>query len=382
MKLSTALTSMPRSGVRAIMDLAWSIPGVIHLEVGEPDLDTPAHIIDAAHSAAMAGQTRYAPNAGTPELRTALAAKIADRYLVPTTPKQIVVTNGAVQGLQAAMLACLNPGDAILLPDPGWPNYTMMSIMARVKAQYYTVGTQPSGHIDPEYLAAQCSPATRAILINSPSNPTGMALSEDELAAILSLAEQRDLWIISDECYDEMVFDRGHSSLITMTRHPRLICVFSMSKTYAMTGLRVGYQVADPEVAAGLAKLQESIISCVNTPAQAAALAAVTGPQSFVTELRESLRSRRDDTVALLRANDIGVEPADGGLYAWIDVRPTGLSDVEFAQMLVRDFHVCVVPGVAFGTNGSGYVRASIATERSVLLDGIQRLAKLYQSLL
>lgn len=380
MHLSAAAASMPRSGVREIMELAASLPDVIHLEVGEPDADTPPHVIEAAHQAALAGATRYAPNAGTTELRTAIAHRVSRRTGRATAFDQVIVTNGAAEGLFATMQVLFNPGEELLLPDPGWPGFRSMAALARVEMRSYDLRPERAYDLDLDEIAASCTLKTRGIVINTPSNPIGALLSEAALIGLVRLAEERDLWIIADECYDEIVFEAEHPQIAALSDSERLVVVRSFSKTYAMTGWRVGYVIAPEPVAALLAKAQEPILSCINSPAQAAALAALEGPQDFVADMVDSLRARRDAALELLSAHDVAAFRPDGALYLWIDVRPTGLSSRDFARRLVQEASVAVVPGSAFGDNGEGFIRVSIATAREQLLDGLTRLVREYRT--
>lgn len=381
MNLSAAVLSMPRSGIREIMDLAWATEGVIHLEVGEPDVPTPRHALEAAHRAALDGATRYTPNAGMPELREALAAKIARVNEIPTRADGVVVTAGGVQALYAALRVLLDPGDEILLPDPGWPNYRMMATLLGLDVATYELSADADFRIDAERLEAVCTDRTRAVMINSPSNPVGTVFQEEELRAVLDVAKRRGLWLVSDECYDQVVFEGRHRSLAALDSDDQVVTAFSFSKTYAMTGLRVGYLTGPSEFIKAAAKTQEPLVSCVNAPAQVAALAALQGPQDVVDEMCTSYRGRRDEAVELLRGGGVDVYPPKGAFYLWIDVSLAGIPSQEFARLLVQEHGVAVVPGGVFGERGEGRVRVSLATAREALLEGLSRLVALHEHL-
>jgi aspartate aminotransferase len=300
---STIASSMPVSRIREIMELAWEDPEVIHLEVGEPDFPTPSHIVDAAHEAARAGHTRYAPNAGLPELREALANKVARRNGYEARPEQVVVTQGGIRAL-------LEPGDEILLPDPAWPNFRMIAHLLGARVLPYPLVAQGDFLPRPEDLERLVTPRTRAILVNSPSNPLGTVLPRELARTLLAFARSRGLWIIADEVYDELTFDDAFVSVGSVADPgDRLVSVYSFSKVYAMTGWRVGYLVAPPDLAELLTGMQEPIVSCVNTPAQLAALAAVTGPQQIVGEMRDAYRERRDELLEILDRGGLGADP-------------------------------------------------------------------------
>jgi aspartate aminotransferase len=368
---------MPVSGIREIMELAWKDPEVIHLEVGEPDFPTPEHVVDAAHEAARRGHTRYAPNAGLPELREALADKVTRRNGFEARTDQVVVTQGGIQALYLVLLALLEPGDEVLLPDPAWPNFRMIAHLLGARAVLYPLVARGDFLPRLEDLERLVTPRTRAILVNSPSNPLGTVVPRELLQMLLAFARQRGLWFVSDEVYDEVVFDDLFVSAGSVAdTSDRLVSIYSFSKVYAMTGWRVGYLVAPPDMARLLTGMQEPIISCVNTPAQMAALAAMTGPQDVVREMREAYRARRDELLEVLDRGGLPSSQPSGAFYVWTDVSEAGVHSMDFARSLIDREHVAVAPGSAFGELGQGYVRLSLASLREDLLDGASRLVR------
>ena len=374
---SSIASSMPVSRIREVMELAWKDPEAIHLEVGEPDFPTPEHVIEAAHEAARAGHTRYAPNAGLPELREALADKVVRRNGYEARPDQVVVTQGGIQALYLVLHALLEPGDEVLLPDPAWPNFRMIAHLLEARVLPYPLVA--AGNFLPrlEDLERLVTPRTRAILVNSPSNPLGTVLPGELVEKLLAFARRNNLWFISDEVYDEVVFDDVFVSAGSVADPTdRLVSIYSFSKVYAMTGWRVGYLVAPPDLAKLLTGMQEPIISCVNTPAQMAALAAVTGPQDVVREMREAYRARRDELLGKLDSGGLPSSHPSGAFYVWTDVSEAGLPSMDFARSLIEQEHVAVAPGSAFGELGEGYVRLSLASSREDLLEGASRLAR------
>jgi aspartate/methionine/tyrosine aminotransferase len=375
MKPSHAITSLPRSGIREIMELALTVDGAIHLEVGEPNFATPRHICEAAATAAFDGFTKYTPNAGIPPLREALAVKVRERNGIDASPNQVVVTPGAVAGIYSTLAALVDPGSEVLLGDPSWPNYGLMMRLLGITPIHFPLGLE-AGLIP---RAADIEPLiterTRAIILNSPGNPTGAVTPRDALVDVLELARAHDLWVLSDEVYDEMWFDAPPTAAAPLDADGRVVTFFSFSKTYAMTGWRVGYLVAAAEVAALIIKAQEPITSCVNAPAQMAAIAAVTGPQDCVAEMRDSYRQRRDLAVDLLTARDIHHVRPTGAFYLMVDVSPSGMIGMEFTRRLVLERGVAVVPGTTFGPDSGRFVRVSLATATEPLLEGIGRLA-------
>lgn len=374
MHVSRAVKSMPRSGIREIMDLAWNTPDVIHLEVGEPDFPTPPHVCAAAAEAASAGITRYTPNTGIPALRAALADKIKVRNGYVVDPDHIVVTNGAVEGLYSSLLAILDPGDEVLLPDPGWPNFRMMADLLGARAVGYPLHAANGFIPHVPDLEELCTSRTRVLLLNTPSNPLGAVIPRGHIEALLSFAAERGLWVLSDECYDGIAFSDTFTSVAAVGGADRVISVYSFSKTYAMTGWRVGYVAAPEPLVEALSKVQEPIISCVNAPAQMAALAAVTGPQEDVEQMRLAYRRRRDEVVSLVESAHLPVVPPEGAFYVWVDIRRTGKSSRDFVRELITRRQVATVPGTAFGAHGEGYLRISLATSEELLMEGTRRL--------
>jgi aspartate/methionine/tyrosine aminotransferase len=368
---------MPVSRIREIMELAWEDPEVIHLEVGEPDFPTPEHVVEAAYEAARTGHTRYAPNAGIPELREALADKVTRRNGYEAHPDQVVVTQGGIQALYLVLLALLEPGDEVLLADPAWPNFRMIAHLLGARVLPYPLVSEGGFLPRLEDLERLVTPRTRAILVNTPSNPLGTVVPRKLVDTLLEFARRRGLWYISDEVYDEIVFDDAFVSAgVVADASDRLVSVYSFSKVYAMTGWRVGYLVAPPDLAKLLTGMQEPIVSCVNTPAQMAALAAVTGPQDVVRKMRESYRERRDELLEILERGNLSSSQPSGAFYVWTDVSAANVPSMEFARSLIERERVAVAPGSAFGDLGEGYVRLSLASSREDLLDGASRLVR------
>jgi aspartate aminotransferase len=374
---SSIASSMPVSRIREVMELAWKDPEAVHLEVGEPDFPTPEYVVEAAYEAARTGHTRYAPNAGLPELREALADKVTRRNSYEARPDQVVVTQGGIQALYLVLLALLEPGDEVLLPDPAWPNFRMIAHLLGARVLPYPLVSEGDFLPRLEDLERLVTPRTRAILVNSPSNPLGTVVPRELLETLLAFARQRGLWYISDEVYDEVVFDDAFASAGAVADPgDRLVSIYSFSKVYAMTGWRVGYLVAPPDLAKLLTGMQEPIVSCVNTPAQMAALAAVTGPQDVVRKMREAYKTRRDELLEVLDRGGLPSSRPSGAFYVWTDVSAASVPSMDFARALIEREHVAVAPGSAFGELGQGYVRLSLASSREDLLDGASRLVR------
>ena len=372
-QINSVAREMPRSGIREVMDAAWGQPNVIHLEVGEPDFATPAHVVEAAHRAVAGGATHYTPTAGVPELRERLADKVSRRDSRPVDAEQMIATHGGVAGIYLTLQALTEPGDQVLLPDPAWPNFLMMAKLLHLQPRLYPL--RPDAGFVPlvEDVEALVTRRTRLLLLNSPSNPLGAVIDRDRTLELTQLAERHDLWVLSDECYDELVFAPGGFTSPAPFAPDRVVTVGSFSKTYAMTGWRIGYITAPYEVATPIIKCMEPLLSCANTPAQMAAIAALDGPQAVVAEMGDSYRARRDAAVELLRQREQPLLVPDGAFYLWVDISESGLASRDFALRLLAEQSVAVAPGTAFG-GGEGYVRVSLATAQPDLLEGLQRL--------
>ena len=371
---SATAAAMPRSGIREIMDLAWQTPTCIHLEVGEPDFATPTHIIDAAADALRGGWTKYTPNAGIPALLEAIADKVARNNHIPARTDQITVTVGGVEAIYIALVAVTEPGDAVLVPDPGWPNYRMMTHLLHLDAQLYPLRREERFVPVIDDLEPLVTPRTRAIIVNSPSNPVGSIIGADRLAAIGDFARRHSLVVVSDEAYEQITFEPGFVSTASVTDPGRVISCFTFSKSYAMTGWRIGYLVAPPELAPITRKLQEPLISCVSAPTQMAALAALRGPQTVIEEMVTAYRRRRDAVIARLDRHSIEHAHPQGAFYAWVRIAGFAADARKFALRLLVEREVAVAPGSAFGPSGEGWIRLSLATAESQLLEGVDRL--------
>jgi aspartate aminotransferase len=366
---------MPRSGIRAVMDVAWTLPDVIGLHVGEPSAVTPDHVLGGARHALDRHETRYVPNAGIRPLREAIAAKVSAHNGIVASPDQVVVSAGGMQALYLALAATVTHGDEVLVPDPGWPNFAMAVQLLQGRPVRYPLRPENGFQPDPQDLDRLVTARTRALIVNSPSNPLGTVLTPAHAEGLCRFADVHDLWLISDECYDAITFDVPHVSPAAWDHAGRVLSCFSFSKTYAMTGMRVGYLVAPPPVAAAVAAMQEPLLSCVNAPAQRAALAALEGGGDFVALMRRTYQGRRDKAAALLDEAGVGYQLPHGAFYLWLDVRDRCGGDVaDWALRLLHAEHVAVAPGTAFGPAGAGWVRISLAAGDEELLEGLRRL--------
>lgn len=371
---------MPRSGIRIVLDLAVRIPDAIHLEIGQPDFPTPAHIIEAAHCAMQQGFTKYTPNAGLLSLREAIAQKVRQDNKLDVTAENIIVTTGGMGGLFSAAAAILNPGDEVLVPDPGYPNYQMMAMLCHASVvRYPLTGIQEGFQPILEALPTLVTPRTKAIVVNSPSNPTGTVIPGETMAALVAFARKYDLYVISDECYEKIVFAAQHVSPAVFDDDGRVISVFSFSKTYSMTGWRVGYVATTPDMVALLTKLQEATVACASVVSQKAAEAALAGPQNCVGEMVRAYQRRRDQVVAVIQSHGLPAYLPSGAFYLLVDISACHIDSDTFARDFLVEQKVAVAPGHTFGILGGRYVRISLAASETELEKGVQRLCAFIQ---
>lgn len=377
--LSRTASGFDRSPIRAMLDAAAAYPKAIHLELGQPDFPTPAHIIEAAVDAARNEYTGYTANAGMLELRKAIVAKLARENNLYVTPANVIVTVGAMEAIFASLVVLLDPGDEILIPDPGYGNFVMAATILNAKSVRYP--TLPERDFVPDFAAMErlLTPETRVLLVNSPSNPTGAVYSKATLKACLDFCRRHDLYMLSDETYDQLVFEGEHFSPAQWDDEGRIISVFTVSKTYSMTGWRVGYAVASESAITMMSKVQEPIVSCVTTVAQYAAIAALQGCQDCVGEMREHYRRRRDLAVHIARENGLQVSYPHGAFYMLIDIASQPLRSLPFAQGLLTAEHVAVGPGCAFGDLSDRYIRISLCASEDDLSEGLTRIARYLQ---
>jgi aspartate/methionine/tyrosine aminotransferase len=367
---------MAHSGIREISNIAISKPGTIRLDVGQPNFRTPDHISEAGKRAIDEGYTFYTHTQGLIGLRERLVAKLQKINGYSVAPEQIACANGGVGALAATLAAILQAGDEILLPDPGWPNYRMMPPWLGARSVFYPLLPGAGFLPDLERLEALITPRTRALLVNSPANPTGAVFPRPVLEALAEIAVRHDLWLVSDECYDQILFEGEHVGPASFLDDGRVITIYTFSKTYAMTGWRLGYAVGELGVIDTVTKVLESNTSGPSTIAQKAAEAALDGPQDCVREMVAAYAHRRDLAVDLLRESGLLVSVPHGAFYVMADVSAAAGDARQLALRLVRERGVSLAPGTAFGEVGARTVRISLASSDEDLREGIPILAE------
>lgn len=374
-EIAPHIARMPGSGVRHILERALRRPGTIVLAVGEPGEVAGAAIRDAAAAAWTAGAIRYTPNGGIPALREAIRAKLARENGLEADVEQIWVTVGATQALHLAMALTLSRGDEVLVPDPGYTTFTMNAHLLQAMPVPYPLRPDRGFQPDLDELDALVTPRTRALIVNTPSNPLGSTFDRATLEALMALARRHDLWVISDEVYERFTWGHPHVSPATLDDDGRVLSVFSMSKTYAMTGARVGWLVTPPGWRQTMLRVQESVVSCVDEPAQRAAVAALTGEQTAVAASAAHYRDNLAAATALLDARGLRYLAPTGAFYLWIDVSDASGGDVvAWCERFLDEHGVAVAPGSAFGASGEGWVRVCVASDKAELLEGLSRL--------
>jgi len=349
---------------------------IVHLEIGEPDFDTPAAIRAAAVRALDEGFTHYGPSAGLPEVREAIASFIAKDRKLAVTPDQVVVTPGGKPILTFAIMAIVNPGDEVIVPDPGFPIYESVVRFLGAKPVPLTLREEKGFRFGAADLESLLTPRTRMVVLNSPHNPTGSVLTPKDLDEIAGLLRDRDLFVLSDEIYSKILYDGVHESIATRPgMAEKTILLDGFSKTYAMTGWRLGYGVMPVWMAEAVNKLMVNSNSCTASFTQRAGLAALTGPQDDVDRMVAEFRRRRDAFVAGLNTLP-GFQCAlpPGAFYAFPNVKGTGRPSRELADALLQEAGVACLNGGAFGSYGEGYLRFSTANSIENLLEAVERM--------
>ncbi len=384
-ELSTAAKIVQPSPIRKMFNLADGMEDVISFTVGEPDFSTPQHIVNSAIGALERGEHHYTPNAGILPLRQAIAETTERSHGLRYDPEhEIIVTAGGMEALMLTMMTLLDPGDEWLLTDPCWTNYSRQIQLCSAVPCFVPTRVEDGFFFDPDALEAAITPRTKGFLINSPTNPTGGVAERKRLEALAAIAQRHDLWVISDEVYRELVYDAEAAASIAALpgMQERTIVVNSFSKTYAMTGWRVGYALGPRNVIGNMVKFQENVAACVNSSAQYGALTALLGPQGRKNEMLRAYAARR--TLLLEEFSKIPgliVSAPQGTFYLFVDIRATGMDAERFAMDLLEKERVIVVPGEAFGESGRHYVRLSFAASPETIREGTRRIARYMQSL-
>lgn len=381
-RLSERVRSVPPSGIRRFFEIAATMDEVISLGIGEPDFVSPRPVIDAAIDSLNAGQTGYTSNAGLLDLREGIAADIQQRYGVRYEPtSEVLVTVGVSEALQLAMLTLLDVGDEILIPEPCFVSYGPTATFAGGEVVYVPTSVENNFQVRAEDIAPYVTDRSKVLFLAYPSNPTGAVLHRDTLEGIAELVVEHDLLVISDEIYDRLVYgetyERGHVCLPSIEAlRDRTVLLGGFSKNYAMTGWRIGYACAPEPILKAMYKIHQYMIMSAPTMGQVAAEAGMRLCQDEVEEMRQSYDRRRRRIVDGLRAAGLPTFEPEGAFYCFPDIRTTGLTSEDFAQRLLQEEHVAVVPGDAFGPSGAGFVRCSYATSLEKIEQAVERIGR------
>lgn len=381
--LSKKAQELKPSGIRRFFDLAAGMKGVVSLGVGEPDFVTPWTVREAAILSIENGYTSYSANAGLPELRNEIASYMQKYFHVTYSPSsEIIVTVGASQAIDIAMRTILDPGDEVIIIEPCFVSYSPMVEMAGGVPIHVQALKENDFKILPSQLEEVLTEKSKAIMLCSPNNPTGSMLNKKELEEIAKIADKYDLLVIADEIYAELVYDEEYTSLALIKgMRERTILISGFSKGFAMTGWRLGFVCAPEEITQAMLKIHQYAIMCAPTMAQFAAIEALKNGRSDVEEMVKSYRRRRNYIVQTF--NDMGLtcHIPGGAFYAFPSIESTGLTSEEFAERLLLEESVAVVPGNVFGASGEGHIRCSYATSMEQLQEAVKRMKRFIEKI-
>jgi aspartate aminotransferase len=385
MELASRLSQVAPSITLAIAAKAKALKAdgvdVCSFSAGEPDFDTPKHIVDAAKMALDQGKTRYGAAAGEPKLREAIAKKLQTDNQLCYGIENVVVTNGGKQSLFNLMLALINPGDEVIIPSPYWLSYPEMVRIAEGVPVILPTTLESSFKITPEQLRQAITPKTKLLIFNSPSNPTGMVYTPDEVRAIAAVVVEHNIWVVADEIYEKILYDGAtHLSMgaVGPEIYERTIVSSGFAKTYAMTGWRIGFLAGPEPLIRAVTTVQSHSTSNVCTFAQYGAIAAYEESQDCVKEMLSAFSARRQVMLAALNAiPELTCPKPDGAFYMFADISKTGMKSLEFCNQLLETQQVAAVPGIAFGADDC--IRFSYATDMETIQKGMERLTRFLQ---
>lgn len=381
--LAPRVREIQPSGIRKFFDLASGNKDIITLGVGEPDFITPWHVREACVYSLERGYTSYTSNAGTPELREAIAEYLHNGFGLNYDPKdEILVTVGGSEAIDLALRALIEPGDEILVPAPCYISYSPISFIGGGVPVEIETYAKDNFKLKAEHLEAKISPKSKVLILNYPSNPTGGIMTYEDWLPIAKLVEKHDLIVISDEIYAELTYGSKHVSFASLSgMKDRTILVNGFSKAFAMTGWRMGYACGHPELIYAMLKIHQYTVMCAPVMGQVAALEALKNGLEEKDQMVESYNQRRRLIVQGLRDIGLSCHEPQGAFYAFPGIETTGLSSDEFAQRLLLEAKVAAVPGTAFGAGGEGYLRCSYATSVNQINEALDRMGKFVHKL-
>jgi len=377
--LSKRVAGLKPSGIRKFFDIAATMKDVISLGIGEPDFATPRPILQAGIDSLNHGETHYTSNAGKLELRQAIAANLERLYGVRYDPvNEIVATVGVSEALYLTMTALLDPGDEVIIPTPCFVSYQAEVALAGGVPVEIPSRMEDNFELDPDRIRAAITPRTKVLFVGYPNNPTGAVASRATLLEVARIAEEHDLILISDEIYDRLVYNFQHVCVpgLEESIQRRTVLLGGFSKDYAMTGWRIGYAAGPQAIIKGLVRIHQYTIMSAPTTAQDAAVEALAGGEKFVDEMVAEYDRRRRLIVSGLNKLGLATFEPKGAFYAFPQIKASGMDDETFAETLLKEEHVAVVPGNAFGAGGDGFVRCSYATSYEKIEEALQRMER------
>ncbi|MGY4689101.1 aminotransferase [Salibacterium sp. K-3] len=377
-RLSDAAQQIVPSGIRRFFDMASTMDDVISLGVGEPDFVTPWNVREASIDSMERGYTAYTSNPGIMELRSEISDYLDDRFGTMYDPeKEIIVTAGASEAIDIAVRSTVNPGEEVIIVEPGFVSYApIVSLAGGIPV---SIGTRKENEfkLTKEELEAAVTPNTKAVMISFPNNPTGAVMTKEEMAPLVDVMEKHDLLVFSDEIYAELSYDNHHCSFAAMPgMRDRTILISGFSKAFAMTGWRLGYVCAPADITAAMLKIHQYILMCASTPAQYGALEALRSGRDDVDRMVTSYKQRRNYMVKSFAEIGLSCHVPGGAFYAFPSIEDTGMSSDAFAEALLKEEHVAVVPGNVFGAGGEGHIRCSYATSMESLETAVERIGR------
>jgi aminotransferase len=381
-RLSERIKSVPPSGIRRFFEIAATMEDVISLGIGEPDFVSPRPVIEAAKASLDAGKTGYTANLGLLELREAIAGEVRRLYGVEYNPKnEVIVTIGASEAMMIAMLALLDPGDEVLIPEPCFVSYGPTARFAGGEVVWVPTRVETDFQVTAEDIERRITPKTKLLFLGYPNNPTGAVLRRETMEEIAEVVEKHDLFVLSDEIYDRLIYGeahaRGHVCVPSVGNlWERTVLLGGFSKNYAMTGWRIGFACAPEPVLRQMYKAHQYVVMSAPTMGQYGAVAGIREGQEQVEAMRRAYDARRRAIVDGLRAAGLPTFEPEGAFYCFPDITSTGLSSEDFAQRLLQEEHVACVPGDAFGPSGAGYLRCSYANSLENVEEAVRRIAR------
>ncbi len=381
--LSKKIVDIEPSGIRKFFDVVSEMPGAISLGVGEPDFDTPYVVREEGIYALEQGKTYYTANAGLKELREEISHYLNRKYSLDYDPdKEIVVTVGGSEGIDLALRSMINPGDEVLIPQPCFVSYAPCAIMADATPVYINLKAENEFKLTKEELIASITDKTKILILAYPSNPTGAIMTKEELEELVPIIIEHDLYVISDEIYSELTYDNKHCSIASLPgMKERTIVINGFSKSFAMTGWRLGYACGPKNIMEQILKLHQFAIMCAPTNSQFAAVEALRHCDDDVDKMVEAYNQRRRFLIHALKEMGIECFEPYGAFYIFPSIKKFGMSSEEFANRLLKEQKLAVIPGTAFGACGEGFVRISYAYSIENLKVGLDRIKKFIESI-